>query len=171
MSVNWYGPQIRRQIESEMRRRVQACCIVVQTHAKDLVNVEGTGKRTSRSRRIRTWHGAAGTVAGVQVRTLAGGHKQTWFGKYHRKSKGSLIYGANPSKPGDPPHKQTGHLLRSITREMASQFVGRVGTNLKYGRWLEQGTSKMAARPWLVRSLNEMASRINQILGSPFTLH
>lgn len=82
-----------------------------------------------------------------------------------RPSKGSRTYGVNPSKPGEPPHKQHGHLRRSVAREVLG-LVGRVGTSLKYGRWLELGTSKVAARPWLRRALAETRDQIKAILSA-----
>jgi hypothetical protein len=75
-------------------------------------------------------------------------------------------YGSDPSAPGEPPHKQYGHLRRSVMREAAG-LVGRVGTNLKYGRWLELGTRKMAARPWLRRSLDEKRAEVKRIVEKP----
>lgn len=81
---------------------------------------------------------------------------------------GKRHYGSNPSLPGEPPHKQFGHLRRSVTRELdAARLVGRVGTNLKYGRWLELGTAKIAARPWLRRALAECRAAIRAIFAAP----
>jgi HK97 gp10 family phage protein len=75
-------------------------------------------------------------------------------------------YGANPSQPGDPPHKQTGHLRRSVAHEVdATSLTARVGTNVRYGRFLELGTSNMEARPWLRRALNEMMPQIKAMLA------
>lgn len=68
-----------------------------------------------------------------------------------------------PSKPGEPPHKRTGTLDRSIDMETFTRgrdFVGRVGTNLNYGLWLEIGTSKMLARPYLRTALDNMRKAI-----------
>jgi 3-oxoacyl-[acyl-carrier-protein] synthase III len=76
------------------------------------------------------------------------------------------VYNANPSKPGEPPHKQRGHLRRMVQREV-QQFIARVGTNYKVGRWLEQGTRTMAARPWLKRALMEMLGAVRAALGRP----
>lgn len=70
---------------------------------------------------------------------------------------------AVPSQPGQPPHLRTGTLNRSIDQETfrkAGTFVGRIGTNLKYGRYLEMGTTKMGARPYLRPSLTAMRRRI-----------
>lgn len=94
-----------------------------------------------------------------------GQSRDTKTGKFRRK------YGANPSAPGEPPHKQTGRLRAAITQEITrsvfGKLIARVGTNLLYGRWLELGTSKMAARPWLRRALNAKAAVVKAILGKP----
>lgn len=52
------------------------------------------------------------------------------------------------SKPGDPPHTDTGRLRQSIQFNIKKDF-GEVGSNLKYAAWLEFGTENMAPRPWL----------------------
>lgn len=72
-----------------------------------------------------------------------------------REAKASMKGGGKghtASRPGMPPHVDTGRLRASITHEVETRLlniIGRVGTNVKYGRWLELGTSRMAARPWL----------------------
>jgi HK97 gp10 family phage protein len=71
------------------------------------------------------------------------------------------------SAPGDPPHKRTGTLGRSIQNEVLKdekELVGRVGTNLVYGRWLELGTSQMEPRPYLRPALTKSMRRIKPLL-------
>ena len=63
--------------------------------------------------------------------------------------------------------KQTGRLQTSVASDKDG-LVRRVGTNVKYGRWLEMGTRYMAWRPWLRRSLAEMTATIQAILSKPF---
>ena len=68
-----------------------------------------------------------------------------------------------PSEPGEPPHLDTGTLARSIDWEVEDQprsIVGRIGTNLDYGRYLELGTSIMAPRPYLRPALDRMRPHI-----------
>jgi len=89
------------------------------------------------------------------------------------KTKAKRITGAFPSAPGDPPHKQTGTLLKSVAYELvtvAAKTIARVGTNIKYGRWLELGTKKMKPRPWLRRSLDAKRAQIIAILSAPINL-
>jgi hypothetical protein len=89
------------------------------------------------------------------------------------KTKAKRITGAFPSSPGDPPHKQTGTLLKSVAYELVpvgNKIIARVGTNIKYGRYLELGTRKIKPRPWLRRALIEQTNQIQAILKSPINL-
>ena len=76
------------------------------------------------------------------------------------------LRGAQPSKPGEPPHKRTGTLGRNIGQETlrrGNDFIGRVGhvgTSAKVGFWLELGTRKMAARPHLRPALDAVRKDI-----------
>lgn len=54
------------------------------------------------------------------------------------------------SKPGDAPNTDTGRLIQSMKFDFKNQGLeGRVGSNLKYAKSLEFGTSKMEPRPFL----------------------
>jgi hypothetical protein len=44
--------------------------------------------------------------------------------------------------------------------------VGMVGTDKDYGKMLEYGTTKMAARPWLFKSFQKVP--IKDILSKPY---
>lgn len=68
------------------------------------------------------------------------------------------------SDPGDPPNTDTGRLARSIKFEIEGNgLIGRVGTNLKYGAFLEFGTQRMDARPWLQPAADAAAKEIGKI--------
>lgn len=79
------------------------------------------------------------------------------------------------SAPGDPFASDTGTLLRGIeTQEVNGGLGVLVGTNVEYGLYLEFGTSKMAARPWLrpayernkAGATNAIRQAMNQLLLS-----
>lgn len=58
-----------------------------------------------------------------------------------------------PSSPGEPPAVDTGTLRRSVQMEVQDAptlIIVRVGTNLKYGLFLEIGTVHIQPRPWLL---------------------
>ena len=118
---------------------LNAAAIHCMNRAKTLLSVEGTGQRTRR------------------VRNKAG--------KLRKSTK--LVYGKSPSAPGEPPHVQTGRLRASVAFEVDKEsLTARVGTNVKYGRYLELGTrAGIAPRPWLRRALAETAAQINAILA------
>lgn len=84
-------------------------------------------------------------VAGIQ-----GGPKS---GKTYRR--GNVTHRA--SAPGQYPASDTGVLASSVRMIMpsAGSIRGEVGTNVTYGKYLEFGTSKMAARPWLLPSFKK----------------
>lgn len=61
-----------------------------------------------------------------------------------------------PSAPGEPPHKRSSRLFTSITWQLGEDALGLyaiVGTNVEYAEFLEIGTDRMAARPFLRRAL------------------
>jgi hypothetical protein len=83
-----------------------------------------------------------------------------------RSGKGARKVGLDPSRPGTPPKRVTGTLHRSVFWALDRQRgKGRVGTPLKYGLFLELGTSKMAARPWMITALRNKREAIKRILS------
>lgn len=69
---------------------------------------------------------------------------------------GNVVH--HPSLPGNAPAPDTGNLRASIHYTIegeGKQTIGRVGTDVEYGKHLEFGTSKMAPRPWLKPALDK----------------
>ncbi len=59
----------------------------------------------------------------------------------------------------------TGTLRRSITHEVVGD-VGRVGTNVEYGIFIELGTSKMSASPYLRPALESFnQAKLNKCIN------
>lgn len=70
------------------------------------------------------------------------------------------------SAPGEAPAQATAALRQSIQGEVkkeGSDIIGRVGTPLKYGKMLEFGTHRMAARPWLKKSFDGSEAKVREI--------
>lgn len=68
-----------------------------------------------------------------------------------------------PSKPGKPPHVQTGVLRSSIAFAIdtaAFEPTVLVGPTAKYGKYLEFGTRKMAARPFMRPALTNTENQL-----------
>jgi len=79
---------------------------------------------------------------------------------YTNPVTGRLVVNKRPrSIPGSAPAPDNGTLMRSITHNVEVHFgeaFGRIGSTIKnppYPAYLENGTSKMAARPWLYPSV------------------
>lgn len=65
------------------------------------------------------------------------------------------------SAPGEPPNTDTGQLVRRIEFEIDKQrATGSVGTNLKYGAWLELGTRYVLPRPWLRPAYDKVIGQV-----------
>jgi len=72
------------------------------------------------------------------------------------------------SAPYTPPHAETGKLRQSIFGEVSEDgLTGIVGTPLEYGRFLEEGTRKMAPRPYLRATFSRMARYLASLLTRP----
>ena len=68
------------------------------------------------------------------------------------------------SPPGKPPNTDTGRLAQSIKLDFQKGgLIGRVGTNLKYGKYLEFGTKRVEPRPWLSFAVKEASKEIGKI--------
>ena len=76
---------------------------------------------------------------------------QPGTGRIYKRSGGAIEHQA--SAPGEPPAVDTGMLRASVTNQVIDVSQSRIevwiGTNKKYGKTLELGTSKIAPRPWL----------------------
>jgi phage gpG-like protein len=73
--------------------------------------------------------------------------------------------GANPSVPGEYPHKVTGHLRRNINKVLDRQrMVALVGTNVIYGKYLQEGTKHMLPRPWIDLTNEKTRATIARIM-------
>lgn len=71
------------------------------------------------------------------------------------------IQGPPRSQPGDFPHRDTGELQASFHFAVDTANLGvRVMTDVSYSLDLEFGTGRMAARPFMARSLIANANAI-----------
>ena len=84
-----------------------------------------------------------------------------------RRLPSGIRVGLDPSKPGEPPKRVEGSLLRSITTQVevtTKRIIGRVGTNISYAPFLELGTSRIRQRPFLRPALRKSTPTIKKIL-------
>lgn len=81
--------------------------------------------------------------------------------------------GTLASAPGEPPAIRTSNLVNSVDWETiftasgtrAAKLRRRVGTNVKYGLWLEVGTRHIKPRPWLLPALQKATGTVRSIFA------
>lgn len=81
------------------------------------------------------------------------------------EAKGSMEGGGFPhvaSSPGQPPHVDTGHLKDSIRFAMTGEYEGEVAAGAEYAAYLEFGTSRMAARPFMTPAVDHQVGQIEE---------
>src|SRR5690606_28863132 len=89
-------------------------------------------------------------------------------GQPTRTTPGGYIIGLDPSKPGEPPKKITGQLQNSMAGnvvEEPNEIRGEVGSSLEKAEYLETGTSKMKARPYMRPTMMEEKDKLVQIVA------
>jgi hypothetical protein len=76
------------------------------------------------------------------------------------------VSGPPRSSPGEPPHVDSGVLLASIQvvgpAVQGDVIVAAVGSDVPYSVYLEYGTSRMAARPFMSRSIYDNQTEIGE---------
>ena len=79
------------------------------------------------------------------------------------------IYGKHQaSAAGQFPMTDTGFLASNVKFEFRTKQNAIVGTDVKYGKNLEFGMSRVAARPWLGRSFNQAIEKARGKLKRSF---
>jgi hypothetical protein len=67
-----------------------------------------------------------------------------------------LSFGKSPSAPGSPPGVDTGTLRGSMRVEKTGDLEYQVMDGVEYGVYLELGTARMAARPFVTPVIETM---------------
>lgn len=106
---------------------------------------------------------ATNTLRNVELEVLSKGGSGR---KYKRLPNRS-------SAPGETPAPQSGHLRQDWDDETlieGSRVTSRIKikSNVKYAKWLEGGTKKMASRPFIDPIKKKAEPQIVEIYGSDF---
>ena len=135
-SLEWTPNEFLFGVSDAVEEAMTKSCIYVQGIARQSIGGKGSGRKYKRGKK---WHAA--------------------------------------SAPGRPPARDTGVLASSVSYEVIRQgfnIQGRVGPDLgkirmrrqptepDYGSYLELGTSRMRARPWLKPALIRSQNKIMQ---------
>lgn len=96
-------------------------------------------------------------------------------GRVYRKPFSRATYTA--SAPGEPPARRTGNLRMHWNGQVKSEnassggvaIVAELESQEPYAGYLESGTSKMAARPFVEKIKEEATPEIQKIYSEPYT--
>jgi len=148
----WHGHEAMKALLADARRKVQEAVLLVERDVKSSMRLGGCVASGEMETITVTGRGGRDVRRRVEVGT----------GKRAEK------VGSYASKPGEVPRVQTGTLRRSITHEMHDTLpIGRVGTNVVYGKYLCCGTRRMKPRPFMRPSLLRTQAAITAIFGKP----
>lgn len=166
----WNGDEFLVMLRALILQRLDKACIYLVAKVKKKLSVTGVGQAIVAHTQVILWgqwkHPGARVVfskkdAAAYISSMG---KRVFSAIRYRKRQ--RIYGFVRSLPGEPPRKQYGTLRASITYEIDTAiFVARVGTNYLIAKFLELGTVKMAARPFLRSTAFEESANIGKIMG------
>ncbi|MES2289300.1 MAG: HK97 gp10 family phage protein [Pseudomonadota bacterium] len=69
-----------------------------------------------------------------------------------------------PSNPGEPPNNDTGVLKNNIEAVLKEPLVAEISSNAPYAAPLEFGSSKMAARPYMVPARDAERAAVQELV-------
>jgi len=140
--LTFYAKEVLQNADNKIQRAMLETVQLVENHVRKLQ----TGPRTGRIYRIGKTPTKADKLAGRKFRS-------------HQASA-----------PGEPPAVWSGRLFNAIVSKVepilgktGMGWRGEVGTNVKYARWLEFGTTRMKPRPLWRRAVIELRAKILDI--------
>lgn len=122
-------------------------------------------KREVKSRAVR----GSRVLKNTEIHILSGQRS----GRVYKKSGKKTSYTA--SAPGEPPAVRSGKLRRSfraVSKASAGSATAKVAieTDTHYAGYLEYGTRKMAARPYVDKIMEEAEPEITKIFNEPYNV-
>lgn len=89
-------------------------------------------------------------------------------GSTYRKPNGGTYIA---SAPGEPPAARTSTLMGSFRPIQAESNIAAIETDVPYAAKLEEGTSRMARRPYKERVIEQATPSIERIMSEPYNIH
>jgi len=152
MALVWHGNKVMNALRMDAKAKVLKACLLMEADVK--MSMRKGGRVESGEMEWQSYVGRKGDDRRRRV--------EKGTGKRPEK------VGTYASKPGEVPRVQTGTLRRSITHEMNKLLpIGRVGTNVKYSKWLEFGTRRMQPRPFMRPSILRITPALKGVFATP----
>jgi hypothetical protein len=147
--VTWNGPKFMSLLKAEMKRRIFACVIQVQKHAKKLIGIEGaanTTKKRGQKLKVGAMRSKPGEPPRAQTKRL-------------QNSVASEVGGQG----GNPAGRAGTNVKYGRTLELGAEDTRDTvfGKKVKPFRWV------LLTRPWLRRALDESLDFIKAVMKAP----
>ena len=88
-----------------------------------------------------------------------------------RSRQGGGTYTHTAAAEGQAPNTDTGKLVASIATEKVANATFHIGSNLDYASFLEFGTKKIRARPWLQPAFRAMQNNLISNISETVNLY
>ena len=143
-AIVWYAKQVMDKVEAQVQQNMDKAAILLQGEI------------------VKSFGSPPAVPEGWKPGRSKKSAEKVWRGKQH-------------SAPGEPPYVQTGMLRRSITWAAPTKLIRLVGSMLRpqgesgshsYAWYLEYGTTKMAARPYLLPALRRLRGQLFRIIAT-----
>jgi hypothetical protein len=144
--VTWNGQKFLLLLKAELRKRIFACVIAIQNHAKKLINVEGAAKGP----KGKLQYGAARSRPGQPP----------------RKQKGRL-QASVASEVGEQGGQPAGRAGTNVPYGRALEGGASATRDSAFGRKTKPYKWTLLARPWLRRALKEMLGFCRTVMSRP----
>ncbi|HEX5272703.1 MAG TPA: hypothetical protein VFW33_19535 [Gemmataceae bacterium] len=132
--------KIVKELESRAWEGIQRATVFLHSKVKEALNVPNSGERRK--------HPARKTPSG--------------------RAASYTVY-PHPSRPGEPPRKRTGWLQSQVAYDLdRTRLQGRVGVRVsaRYGLYLELGTRRMQARPFITAPIVQYRAQLDALIRS-----
>lgn len=147
---------IQAKIKAEITRRLQVIGDMYVREIKLILGQSGNYRMYRRGKRIH-YSAIPGTYPAIDYGRLRASVS------YNYTNSGMIR--AIIKKPAK--NSQTDDSMGQPTSSDPDTQILVVGTNVKYGRYLEFGTSRMGARPWLIPKFEQLKFAARMILEAP----
>jgi len=142
VAVKWYGGKVLKEIEADAEARLTVAAVRILKEAKRLMAEPKSG--------------AMPPAKSAQQKKRGEATRKGFF--------------TQRSAPGEAPAIQSGSagLMASLAWSKPAKMVRRVGVSKEYGAWLELGTTKMKARPYLRPAMDSCRAYVGRLFtGGP----
>lgn len=162
IDFKFQGKKYISNLEKNMERAIEKSALMVQRDTKQLLNQSGKSMPAKAGLNDTSTVGERKNKPaqkGMTVKEMKAA-RLYWYGE-------PLHRWVEASQPGNPPHKQTGTLQRSIMVQFFKRKLeARIGpmAELKYARVHEMGSDKMPMRPYLKPAFDGLEQKILQMM-------